>query len=492
MVARLLVMLLVILALPRPVHAQAPQLTPQLTWRVPDLANRFWLLDRASKWDNRADAGRYAEPLHLTHADQNLLDAYADVRQRWSQETAHDDDMRHPLGDKLVSPQPERRELFALAFFRHPTPQAAADALALPPADRKVLLHVFAHFGPRLDAILRQATGLAATQTALQALAGELHLAEFLAVQARFVGLSEPPTQLTVNVVWSPPGDRQSTCMADQMIISVPPGGDQGRGALISTLGVVVHELGHTFVSRLPLSERLRLSDALHRTHGLIQRRHANYIDEAVQTATGNALFVRLAQGGQLDDPQLYLWEPENEWPDAIDTMARHLEPLVAKHLNEPGAYGRVILPAALAFQLHQLGDRPRFHTRVALVWTEDKIGAQFFRTLFWAISRQMWSGDTQAFARAIAAAPDTARWVIARPDVADPVVATLPAVVAAKGALAGQPGRACAVSVRSRPDADVEVAALAGDSGSLRALMLALWQAQTLPTREHPLCVGP
>lgn len=492
-VASRLILLVLLAALPAIAVAQVSTVSsaaPRLLWRVPELANRFWLLDRASKWDGRADAGRYAEPLKLSAEDRKLLASYAEMRQRLSQEPPHDDDMRHPLADKLVSPRPELRERFALAFFRSDTLAAASQQLGLSPADHKLLTHLFRHFGPRLDRIMRGAAGLETTKQALESLAGELHLPEFLAKQARFVGLADAPTQLTVNVVWAPPGDRQSTCMAEQMIISVAPGGDVGRGALVSTLGVVVHELGHTLVSLLPDAERMRLSDLLHRQHGLIQRRHANYIDEAVQTAIGNALFVRQAQSGKLDDPQLYLWEPENEWPDAIDTMARALEPLVRSHLDEPGAYGRVILPAALEIQRQTLGDRPRFHSRVALVWAQDKVAAQYFRTLFWAISRQMWTGETAPFVRAMEAAPQTARWVLARPDVQEPAVAQLAAVKAAKAAVEKGAGVACAVAVRAGADGDVEVAVLASDALRMRALLLAVWGAEGLPTAERPLCL--
>lgn len=479
----------------------AAPVSTQLEWRVHTFGSVFWIIDQLSRWEPREIDEEFerewAPVLALTPADRELLARYAAVRRRASPPPP--EIPGHALGDQVVSPALFPSARFQLAFLRAGALAPALAALALRGEDAKTLQEVFTRFAPPLTARLEAMPAFAQTLEGLKKQAAQHGLQPFVARMARFYGVAKAPPRLVINLVWSPPGHRRSTCIGEQMVISIGAAGDLEERSQIETLGVIVHEFGHTLVSLLPDEQRYRLSDLLHHKYGLVQRNHSNFIDEAIHTALGNAHFVRTAQKGVLSDAFLYDLEPNNEWPDAIESTARMLEPLVAAHLDHAGAYSETLIPAALEFQRSVMGDRPRFHTRVGWGWAEQKSLWTAFKGQFWGASRSGNVGSTDRFLADEKGSPSSARWILTTlaglaADAPGAPLAQRDSVVAAQKALERDPKTsACLVAVRTGPDAeaDYELAWVGRSEEAVRALVVASHRAERMPTPQSPLCIG-
>ncbi len=289
-------------------------------------------------------------------------------------------DPAHPLAAALLPPASlHAAEAFAEPFFRFADlPTALAD-LRLPSADAATVAAAFVWFQKPLDRLCAEVRAQR-PEVALAAVGRWAKLDTFLARFARFYGvLAQVPHRLSVDVVWSPDDRIRATAWAGRAIVPFnrytfrrDPGaaGVHGfeRATLSRTLGVVVHEFGHVFASLLPNARRQALTDRIAGEVGVLNLRHPNVMDEAVQTAAGNVLFLRSLPAWVGLDAILYAHESGQPWPAAIDRLARHLAPVLARHLATPSGFDGPFLDEALRLHAAVFGRPPVAFSRACIV----------------------------------------------------------------------------------------------------------------------------
>lgn len=480
-------------------HATTVLAAVEVRWRVGSFANRFWIVDQISAWSESYTSPLYREMFEkrfgLTTEQSAALRRYAEIRSTHSRDDEPSDEelVRHPLGDRLVSPAPLPFERFAAAFFRAESVGEAGRNLGLSAEEIRDVKAAFAAVEEDVGRLLEGAAYLHQLKAELESLAQKTRLGEFLEQAAAFFGVSgEPELRYIGELLWAPPGHGKATVYEDRLVLPFAEDG-LSKGNVAGWLGVAVHELGHGFVSRLPDDERYELTKLLFERYGIVNQRHHNVLDEATHTALGNILFMRERLPEHFDDRSFYSYEPHNEYPYAIDSMARELEPVLRKWLAKPGAYPTQYIPAALEVQARLFGQMPKHHTHVGLVLTGSRATWSSFRGLFWGVSRlPVDAAKAEEFARASNENPTQTRWVVLTLEEVrrEGLLDQLGLGPLAKLRLTAKMA-ACTQARRRRPGRGYDFYVLGRDQEALRRMLIALHSRDGIPERR-PFCIPP
>ncbi len=464
-----------------------------IVWRSDRELSTFWAIDQASRWnDSIGDTypDFFAQGLPAAPGDTEALAAYARLRKKYSRETSSPDpDPAHPLD--MLPPRMLAMDRYAEAFLCAKDPKTAGSALGMSDDEQATLEATFARFRPRLEAAYARAGYVEAAVKDLRALADRSHMVEFLGAMRRFYGSEALPDPLYVDILFTPPSRRhQATAIGAHMVIPLAETAAKDPKELAGWLGVVVHEFGHQFLAYVSDARRAELSTTIVGHGGLLQRRHPNVVDESLQSAFGNLLFLRDHLPEGLDESNVYGLEPELEYPDLIDSLARKVEPLVKDAL----AHGRVLddafIDAILAAQAKVAPPEIAHFSRVALVYAPKKRDRLDFEGMFWGRSRFV-SESAHDFAETSRLAPKVARWVVVTTSdldaERDAVVATMPDTARAVADLRGGYGGCARASLR--PSGTWDVAVVGADAAGLRRVLIAL-ERGAAPAAVRPLCV--
>jgi hypothetical protein len=275
------------------------------------------------------------------------------------------------------------------------------------------------------------------------------------------------------------------------MIIPLTDGVAGDPQALPGWLGVVVHEFGHQFLAYVSDARRDALSNRIAARGGLLQRRHANVVDEATQAALGNLLFMRERLPQFFEEGNVYSFEPDLDYPDLIDSLARAVEPLVKDALAKGQTFDAAFVDRVLAAQAAIAPPKLAHFSHVALLFAGSKQGRRDFDGLFWGRSRFN-PREAAEFVASSTAAPELSRWVVATSATlaanAAALEASLPALALAEKDLAGGAWAGC-VRAAPRPSGAWDVVVLAKDDAGLRRALIAV-QRGLAPGDARPFCV--
>lgn len=374
----------------------APAVPVAVGFRSAALATRFWWIDQASRW---SDA--HTQPEHLTAMEaaaaltppeRAALTAYAAMRARHSGSPSGDD---APRLDALP-PRLDVHERFAEAFVAATDLDAALGRLALPPADAAVIRNAFARLGPRIDKRHAARDSLEVAQGQLAEAAERAKLAQFVGRVARFYGVGavvEGP--LDAVLVPAPEGRLRATALGRTLVLPVPPGFTRSPQDRAELLGVVAHEAGHYLLSLASDEARRRVTREIDGRLGLPNLRRANVLDEAMQTALGNLVFMRRAFPEYSGEQRpLYAYDPSADHPYAVDALARALAPHIEALLDVEDVFSREFLRIAARAHQDLFSPSLRHHTRVLSLLAEDEDATSLFTGLFAAKSRARYGGD--------------------------------------------------------------------------------------------------
>ncbi len=463
-----------------------------VTFRASAFSSTFWVIDQTSEWSEPYTRPHYRKALNqrfaLTDADKELLKAYARMRSKYSDESQTEPGIANPV-DGLLPPALSAPDAFAMAFFNAQDVAGAAASLKLSNAETETVRRVFDAFRPRIEQLLAKEPHLPQIVTQYEAWATQTQLAEFLSKMARFYGVTAKAGRaLTVDLLWAPEGSSSATCVGPFMLIPLSDTQARDVKELKTMFGVTVHEFGHYFASLLDSGTRVAFGNTA-ASRGLPNQRHPNILDESTQVALGNIIFMRDRFPDAYDPTaNFYNFEPNNDWPDAIDSLGRALTPVVEKHLGTEGAFSAAYLNDALGVQDRLFPPRAKHFARVALVHVENNQLASYFNGLFPGVSRFSFRNDPARFIAAVKENSALPRWYLAtREHLAD---AESPVPQWAQ-ALASRFKKGTLGCVQARRDeaGTMEFAAISTHVAAMRPVLIALQRASALPLK--PLCVN-
>ena len=252
-------------------------------------------------------------------------------------------------------------------------------------------------------------------------------------------------------------------------------------------VGVVVHELGHALLAQLGPKQSFDVTERI-LAAGTINQRHNNIIDEATQAAIGNIVFLRDRLPEALDRFNIYSSDSFLEYPDAIDTLARALEPLVSTALAAGEPFQGAFLDRAVATQKALFGDAPAHYAHVAMVLTGSRQLLNQFNGQFWGNDRFSFGlSDLSDFDAASKSAPRLSRWIVLTQAEATPEVMSKLHLTSAVKLAVGQ--GACVRAVPRVAQGGYDFLVLGRDPDSLRRVLIAVHRASGVPEKT-PLCV--
>jgi hypothetical protein len=431
-----------------------------------------------------------------TKAERSAIELYARTKREWvarrSASRQGGGGTPDLLVDMLAPASPSTEEEFLQVFLAADDVTDVCPRLELEPRACAKLARALRPARDAVAAKLGQDSAAANVVHRFEEHARRVQLGAFLAQMSRFYGVADViPPRLQVEVLIGPEAGTVATVIGDHVVLPVPTG-ELEDDELFDLMGVVVHEVGHRFLGALPEAQRDAVNQAIARCCGILQSHHANILDESTQTALGNVLFMNWAFPGRTSfERSLYRYEPDNDIPHAIDSYARVLVPVLARHLATDGAFVGVYLADALEQHRLLFEVAPRHHSRAGLVVANDARAEAVFRRQFWGRSRMSFAlEETDAIAATITARPMVPRWLL--------LVGTEPAAAAEAermGFLGVRelserlaPGEACFRAHEPSNDDGWRFVVTARDLDGLRALLGELQQRRRMPAT---LCMG-
>lgn len=394
----------------------------EVRWRVSEFASQFWIIDQLSRWDERVISPEYRRYFEIKGEidakDLAILEAYAQVRRAHSgavfANRAERQSERQNVFLDLLSPM-RSYEDFSRAFLQADDVEQAIMKIALRKKEAEVIRTVFEHFRPRIERLLATSGYLKYSAKRLELLGYRGNLGEYLARMASFFRVEMSGEQrIVVEIVWAPDGFAQATQFGEHIVIPLPSTGVVEERDLAGWLGVIVHEIGHYFVSSMNGQRRQSASDRILSEVGIVNVRRANVVDEALATAIGNIVFMKRAFPEYFEDRVFYSFDPDYEYPYAIDSLARALAgPLEAWLGQVNGAFDEDFLDRLVEIHRHVFQPMPRHHTRIALVFAESSQMARYFVGLFPGIRQLHRVGNEAAFVADSARQQASTRWVL-------------------------------------------------------------------------------
>ena len=479
----------------RPLWRGAPRTVP-IRWRLDYFANQFWIIDQLSRWDDRQTCSGFEDAWQarrsLSTEDRDSLGRYADLRRQLSR--SPEPAASRPAPFNLFSPPPSRSEQVAIAFFESESVAEVATALNLSTEQIEVLDSVFARFRERADELLWASAFLATGRRNLETMSEATSFDGFVSALARFIGApTTPRAELVVQILWSPPSCSRATQYGRNMIIPLSEEVVTDERELQSWLGVAAHEFCHYYISSLSSETRQEISRRVLAQVGVPNILHPNIIDEATCTVLGNMVFMEDAFPARPRDNLLYNFEPANDYPYAIDSLARSLAPAARRHFAVLNGFSRSFLTEALRNHEILFPARPSHFARVTRVWTEDRTLARYFRGLFPGIDRSI---ETDTPPRRWLQADDSdasgvSRWVVSTRAGLDRFEPTsLAGFERLSQALSSAEAAACLVATRRAPSGAYDLIAVGATHDDIRRLLIRAHQSIELPT-NNPLCMS-
>ena len=274
----------------------------------------------------------------LSPAEKQALQAYAKLRRKKSDPAI--DEPGPPRLDALP-PKLSAAEAFAAPFLNQTKLADAIRALGLSANDAGIVNHVFRVLGPRIKKHHAAVGTLETARGKLIQLSGPQRLEHFAGLVADFYAVRERLSGgIRVQLVSQPEGHLRATQVGPVLLIPIAPGSLNSTRRQAELLGVIVHELSHHMASQVSSAVRERVTRDVEGYLGLPNQRHENIFDEATQTAIGNIVFMKRNFPTAYDpDGKFYAYEPDNDFPYAIDSYARALAPHLERLLAMPGGF---------------------------------------------------------------------------------------------------------------------------------------------------------
>lgn len=394
----------------------------EVQWRVSGFASQFWIIDQLSRWDERLISPEYRRYFEVKGGvdakDQAMLEAYAQVRRAHSGARFARVAEGQGMFLDLLSPMRSYEE-FSQVFLGAENLEQAVSQAGLNSEEGEVLRAVFAHFEPRIERLLASADYLRYAAKRLEVLGRRGELGGYLSRMAAFFGVEERHRQgLVVEIVWAPDGFAQATQYGSQVVIPLPSTSAVEERDLAGWLGVIVHEFGHYFVSSMNSQWRQTASNRILNEVGVVNARRANVVDEALATALGNIVYMRRSFPEYFEERVFYSYDPDYEYPYAIDSLARALAPQLEVFLGQQGgAFDEAFLGRLIEIHREVFRPMPRHHTRITLVYAENVQMARTFVGLFPGIRQLHRVGNEAAFVADSARQHESPRWVLMTAD---------------------------------------------------------------------------
>ncbi|MBI5548264.1 MAG: hypothetical protein HY901_30660 [Deltaproteobacteria bacterium] len=371
---------------------QAAVKAPELRWHTSRFHSLAFAIDGMSPPNaNPRLKSLWAKSHALGDQEERLLSQYSSIRKRVVALEPHgtSDDAEKiaaPGADTLLPPENKGgNEPFLLKLLLSSDLDGALKAFGatLSGEEAESLRQVFTHFDRQLDDIWKNGALLEECRKKLETLAARSSIAGFLQSLARFYGVEEILLEpLEVELLWG--SSFRGTVMGRRMILFFPPDTKTDEGTMASKLGVVVHELGHYFEERMPVERKRAITTAMVEKAGYVNDGHPNILEEALQTAAGNIVFLKKHFPAAYDpNASFYMYEAKLEYPFAIDALARRLAPILEKELEASSTFFPRFLDLALAEQRQVIPPLPRHFARASLVSGPAKQVAMLFKPLF-------------------------------------------------------------------------------------------------------------
>lgn len=462
-------------------------------WRSTKFANRLWIVDRLAGGEAGVPDEAYVKAWTKVHPytaqDTVHLQRYLKIRQEIAATKAA------PEGPGLLSGEPTPAERFLLAGLAASSSRDFANRLRLKPDVGKLLDKTFTHFRARLNKFIEKAEYLPVAHQQLQSLADKVKLTAFLGRAAEFFGSRDRiQGPLAVDVVFAPEGAQPRIVLVGSHIVIPTTPLTASSEAQPHTMGAVVHEACHFFVSRLSRKSRQAVLGKVLGRLGVINPYHPNVLEDATCTAIGNIAFLREAFPKAKLPKLFHAYQPRAEHPHAIDALARRLEFAATRGLGKNKSFEDNFMTQVLATQARLLPPRPRHFSRLARVFWGDPAYLEVYKGMFGDHFRTDFDGDKGLLTiLADESAGDVqARWfVVSLADLKthEGVARELASLkdLALKGIKTNNsPG---AVATRRRPNGALDVFVIGADATGVREALIFAKGLEKLPV-EAPVFV--
>ncbi len=466
----------------------------KIEFRNDELANLFWWIDQASRFDPELTRPEQRAALEkqaaLSPAEKQALEAYAKLRRKKSDPAI--DEPGPPRLDALP-PKLSAAEAFAAPFLSQTKLADAIRDLNLAPKDAATVSQVFRVIGPRIKKHHAAVNSLETARGKLIQLSEPERLQRFAGLVADFYGVrTHLEAGLVVQLVSQPEGHLRATQVGPVLLIPITPGSLNSTRLQVELLGIIVHELSHHMASQVSDTVRDRVTRDVEGYLGLPNQKHENIFDEATQTAIGNIVFMKRNFPTAYDpDGKFYAYEPNNDFPYAIDSYARALAPHLERLLAMPGGFAGPYLRAAIQEHAALFPRVVRHHTRVVSVLSENRRAQSSFVGLFAAQSRLRHVGDDVVGFLKETQGSNAPRFVIGRPQWAQrnrkALSAFDPTLGAVLGALDPERADAC-LGARFNPKRGSWDFVVLGSEGAVRRLLVNVHRGMPVPAGK-PAC---
>ena len=396
--------LLLLLCVSRVLAAKVPlrekQPDFQLLFNASKTANFFYTLDNlaGSSGSHRAISDMYrqswAKEVGFTPDDDKYLANFLILR-RESRKKRERPAIHRPLRASLAPPSMTAQELFATCFLKGTSlKQALALLKSLCNKDDKHVKRVervFDHFAKRFDVLWEKKRGKLeklAKEFSQRALVSKV--APFLDEVAAFYRSKVNDKTIFVNMMWAPSRVAHAATYGNHMIIPLPDGNDWNDDFVISRLGVIVHESSHYLFGSMAEELKSRITTEFVEKCGLLRNKHINILDEAVQTALGNALFLSRNFPESFDPKGFwYAFESQYDFPFAIDEFAKKLFGPLERALSAGETFYPTFFRNAMTIYDDTFPLRPKDFCKVSFLIGNDEVVDLFNMTL---TSQSRWS----------------------------------------------------------------------------------------------------
>ncbi|MBM4352573.1 MAG: hypothetical protein FJ109_02070 [Deltaproteobacteria bacterium] len=357
-------------------------------------ANLFWMVDQISQWDSRYTSPSYRDywkgKLEFTDEDYAVLDQYARLRRKLARldqsEVKRETSPWVSLfgGGKLLP-----HEKFALAFLETTTVNDAAALLKLSKQEQDIVIGTLLHFARKMKDEYAVETGhLVAFAQKANILITLADAGGFIGQLRSFYGIKGAiPETIPVDVLWAPPGFNRPAHMDYHVILPVSVDHAQTDEAVLQHLSLAMQEVSQYLLTKLPAETLSRAGALLLQECGMVNPGNPFMIRQALQVAVGEVLFLRERFPDLPASPVLSPWDPQLDYPFAVDELARGYAAVLKDTFSQPGGFYPAFVTRAVDVQKGLLPPRPRFFTSTAILFG-DKESRALFNGMFAAVDR--------------------------------------------------------------------------------------------------------
>ena len=374
----------------------------QLLVHANKTANFFYTLDHlaGTTKSNRAISDLYrqtwAKEVGFKADDDRYLANFRTLRHEGKKKRKRPS-VHRPLRTSLAPPSTTAFELYTTCFYKGSSLKEAFALLKnLCKKDEKHierLARVFAHFAARFDTLYekREAKLLKLSKEFSQRVLVS-KLGPFLDEVAAFYRAKVDDKTIFVNIMWAPPRIAHATTAGNHMVIPLPDEHDWTDEFIVSRLGVIAHESAHYLFGSISEELKGRITTEFIEECGLLRDKHINILDEAMQTALGNGLFLSRNFKKHFNARGFwYAFESKHSFPFAVDEYAKKLFLPLQKAL----ATGEVFYPSffrqAMAIYGETFPRRPKDFCKVAFLIGNQKAVRLFNMTI---AGKSRWAYD--------------------------------------------------------------------------------------------------